>query len=274
MAYRKDGRAMPNDLIFIRHGESEANVVQRAESIGDLHDCHDEVSFRPDWQQRLTTKGAEQARLVGEWLKSEAGGIDSFDGKFVSPFLRARETAGHIGGSGWIVDDRLIERFRGVYGVVSYNKALNQAELANMRDASPWYARIDGSESLQDVFGRYRSFQSSIRRHHGGQKVVVVAHGDLIKTARYSIEWLMPERWLEMSSNSEMQLPNGGVVHYSRVNPNNPTDIRPSINWIRIVYPESPEDSPNGGRWTELNVKRQYSSKELLESVEVVDRII
>ncbi len=189
---------------------------------------------------------------------------------FVSPFLRARETAGYIGGDNWIIDDRIVERFRGVYGVVSYEKALGQAAMVNMRDVSSWYARIDGAESLQDVFGRYRIFQNSIRRHHGNQKVIVVAHSDFIKTACYAIEWMLPEDWQE----DAVRLPNGGLVHYSRVNPHNPTDIRDSITWRRIVYPSDLAKSPNGGDWQEISIKRRYSSAELLDSVEVAETIL
>lgn len=272
--YRRDGRAMPNDLVFIRHGESEANVVQRAELAGEMHEKHEEIAFRADWQQRLTEKGVEQAKATGKWIEENLGGIESFNGKYVSPFLRTRETAGYIGGNDWIIDDRIIERFLGVYGVISYRDAEKQAELMNIRDSSPWYARLEGAESMQDVFSRYRAFQDSIRRHQPGERVIVVSHGNFIKAARYAIEWMLPEKWLESETEVFKTVQNGAIVHYTRVNPENSFDVRESITWLRIIYPSDLENSPNNGQWKELKIKRRFNASELLESANFVEPLL
>ena len=259
-------REMPCDFVFVRHGESESNIVQQEERAGRIHDAYDEVASRPDWQQRLTKDGIMQAQLAGQWLRTEFGDMDRFDGCYVSPFLRARETASYFGGTKWVIDDRIVERFRGVYGVISYQKSYEtERKLTGMHDASPWYARLDGAESLQDVFGRFRNFQDSIKRHHARQRVIVVSHGDFIKTARYSIEWMLPETWHIASKSDDFRLPNCGIVHYSRINPLNPTDIRRSIKWLRIVYPDDIHNSPFGGAWQELDIKRTYTSEELTD---------
>lgn len=259
---------MPNDIIFVRHGESEANVVQVADQLGEEHDYRQEISNRPDWQQRLTKQGIEQAKMIRDWLDFEVSGAESFDGCFVSPFMRARETASHLGGN-WIIDDRIIERFRGGFGVAYYD----MAEIATLQ-ATPWYARVNGNESLQDVFARYRTFQDSLRRNHSGQRVLVVTHGDFIKTACYSIEWLLPEHWTDGGMKDKFRLPNGGLVHYSRVNPYNPTEISKSIRWRRIVFPSDMKRSPDDGMWKELDVKRIYSARDLMDSVELIEPIL
>lgn len=260
----KTYREMPYDFVMIRHGESEANIVQHAEREGVIHDFYDEIAGRPDWQQRLTPKGIQQAKVVGNWLDKEFGGIENFDGCYVSPFLRTRETASYLGGDNWIVDDRIIERFRGVYGVASYQKAYeSQQNLTGMFDISPWYARLDGAESLQDVFGRFRAFQNSIKRNHAREKVLMVSHGDFIKAAIYAIEWMLPETWYEANNQRYFSLPNCAVVHYTRVNPLDPGDIRRSINWRRILFLEDLANSPFGGQWQELNIKHTYHSQEL-----------
>jgi hypothetical protein len=40
--------AMPNHLVFIRHGQSEANVVQQADKDGHIHEMADSINDRPD----------------------------------------------------------------------------------------------------------------------------------------------------------------------------------------------------------------------------------
>lgn len=270
-------REMPNDFVLMRHGESESNVVQRAEYDGEIHENYEEVASRPDWQQRLTKNGVKQAQIAGQWLRDQFGSIDNFDGCYVSPFVRARETASWVGGNNWIIDDRIVERFRGVYGVVSYERNYTSDTVHRFKgiyDASPWYARMDGAESLQDAFSRFRDFQDSVKRHHARQKVLVISHGDFIRTARYAIEWMLPENWHKASKTENFRLPNCSIVHYTRINPLNPTDIRRGINWYRIVYPDDIASSPNGGKWQKLEIKRIYNSDELTAGFEEFPRLI
>lgn len=267
MTHRPSGLEMPKDLIFVRHGESESNIVQQAERLGEIVPMHQEIAARPDWQQRLTEKGIEQAKKVRDWLDFEVGGAESFDGLFVSPFLRARETASYLGGEHWIVDDRIVERYFGGLGTWGHTTDLSEDDIKVLA-ATPWYARIDNAESMQDVFWRYRSFQDSIRRNHSGQRVLAVSHGHLIRAACYAIEWLLPEDWMKSSVTDRFKLPNGSVVHYSRVNPFNPTEVSKSMRWRRIVYPSNINKSPDQARWTELKLIRSYSADELGDSLD------
>lgn len=266
MTHRKSGLEMPNDLVFVRHGESEANIIQEAEKMGEIALCHQEIAARPDWQQRLTDLGVKQAGLARDWLDFELGGASSFDANFVSPFLRTRETASYLGGE-WVIDDRTIERYFGGLGTWSHNTDLSEDDLKTL-NASPWYARIDSAESMQDVFWRYRSFQDSLRRNHSGQRVLVVSHGNFIKAACYAIEWLLPEDWMKPGVKERYKLPNGGIVQYSRVNPFNPSEISKSMRWRRIVNPADLKNSPHQGQWVELNIKRTYSATELASELD------
>lgn len=262
-------RAMPNDIVFVRHGESESNYVQRLNRIGIDKPEFEQVASLPDWQQRLTKEGVEQAKLAGQWLDDNMGGVGSFDGCYVSPFIRTRETAAHLGEADWIIDDRIIERFRGIYGVEKYDEeSINH--LMEIRDTSPWYARLDYGESLQDVFQRYRIFQSSVKRHHAGERVMVVSHSDLIKTARYAIEWMLPEQWQESFFDAKQHIENCNMIHYSRVNPYNPTEIDEGIKWVRLIDPVNNKVS----KWRELEIKRRYQSRDLISSVEKFPNIL
>ncbi len=267
MTHRQSGLEMPNDLIFVRHGESESNVVQHAEKIGEIVPFHQEIASRPDWQQRLTKKGIEQAKLARDWLDFEVGGAESFDGLFVSPFLRARETASYLGGNHWIIDDRIIERYFGGLGTWGQNSDLSEGDI-KMLNVTPWYARVDSAESMQDVFWRYRSFQDSLRRNHSGQRVLAVTHGHMIKAACYAIEWLLPEDWMKPEVKGRFKLSNCAVVHYSRVNPFNPGEISKSMRWRRIIFPSDMKNSPDDGKWQEIKPKRAFTAQELSEELD------
>ena len=157
---------MPKDLLFIRHGESEANIVQKHDDHGLGMDVTQEIFARPDWQHRLTAKGIEQAKRAKEYIDRELGGLASFDSLYVSPFFRTRETAAHVGGlalEGWTIDDRLIERGWGVYGKMSRAEQKERFPLTAAEKASnPSYVRLDGGESMGDVYGRFRDFRRLI----------------------------------------------------------------------------------------------------------------
>lgn len=78
--------AMPNELVFVRHGQSEANIIQKADKNGERHVMEQQINNRPDWQQRLSSLGIEQAKMARQWIERHLGGAASFDFKYVSPF--------------------------------------------------------------------------------------------------------------------------------------------------------------------------------------------
>ena len=167
---------MPRDLLFIRHGESEANIVQKRDDHGLDETIVPEIFARPDWRHRLTAKGVEQAEQAKQYIDKELGGLASFDTLYVSPFFRTRETAAHLGGAaldGWTVDDRLVERSWGIYGKMSRSDQSMRFPLtAAEKAANPWHVRLDGGESMDDVYGRFRDFQSTLHREQSDSRVV------------------------------------------------------------------------------------------------------
>ena len=70
---------MPRDLLFIRHGESEANIVQKRDDHGVESTVAAALFGRPDWQHRLSSSGVEQAKSAGKWLRQNIGDIALFD---------------------------------------------------------------------------------------------------------------------------------------------------------------------------------------------------
>jgi len=269
---------MPRDILFIRHGESEANIVQKNDNHGVSIEVAGTIFSRPDWQQRLTDRGVEQAAIARQFIERELGGLATFDALYVSPFMRTRETAAHLGGmalDGWTIDDRIVERSWGVYGKVSRAEQRAKFPLtAAEKRANPWYIRLDGGESMPDVYGRFRDFQGTLHREQAGKRVAVVSHGDFINVARYGIERMMPEEWEDIDSDPDYVLRNCTLLHYTRVNPNNAEDVREKINWRRYIYPDAIEESPDAGQWVELSERRRYSGAELLMQVERAPRLL
>ena len=270
--------AMPNDIIFVRHGQSEANVVQKRSDHGLDQDRTKAIFARPDWMNRLSSLGVEQARQAKQWIDTYLGGVDSYDALYVSPFLRTRETAAYLGGletAGWTIDDRIVERSWGVYGKVPRAEQRSQFPLtAEEKLRNPWYTRLDGGESMPDVYARFRDFQGTLHREQAGKRVFVVTHGDFINAARYGIERMTPEEWEELDSNKAYTITNCMLLQYSRVNPEDPADVREKIRWRRYINPLDPAASPDGGAWVELKDRRRYAGAELLEQIQFAPNLI
>lgn len=264
--------SMPNDLIFVRHGQSEANIVHTNQKDGLTHKHEADINDRPDWQQRLSMLGREQAKLAGRWLSDNIGAVETFDALYVSPFLRTRETAAYLGGSladGWTIDDRVVERSWGVYGIVPRAEQRAQFPLTSkLHVATPWYVRFEGGESMPDVYGRFRDFQGTLHREQEGKRVLVVSHGDFINVARYGLERMLPEEWEAMDRDPRYTIRNCTIIHYTRVNPDDPEDVRDKLRWRRMVYPDAIHQSPDAGQWVELSERRRYTGAELLAQAE------
>ncbi|MFZ1301313.1 MAG: histidine phosphatase family protein [Candidatus Microsaccharimonas sp.] len=263
---------MPNDIVFVRHGQSEANIIQKMTKNDESHVHESQINDRPDWKQRLSHKGIEQAKNAKFWIDEHLGGVESFDARYVSPFLRTRETAAYIGGpetGEWTVDDRVVERSWGVYGIVPRAEQRAQFPLtAKLHSSTPWYVRFDGGESMPDVYGRFRDFQGTLHREESGRRVIVVSHGDFINVARYGIERMRPEQWEAIDRDPNYSIRNCSITHYTRVNPEDSNDVRDKITWRRMIYPDAVNESPNGGNWVELPGRQRFTGAELLQQVE------
>jgi broad specificity phosphatase PhoE len=270
--------SMPNELIFVRHGQSEANIIQKADKDGIRHEKEQHINDRPDWKQRLSQLGIEQAKMAKEWIDQNLGGVATFDFRYFSPFLRTRETAAYIGGKDcgdWTIEDRVVERSWGVYGSLPKDERESLFALtAKAYSQSPWYIKLDGGESRYEVSDRFRDFQATLHREASGKKVIVVTHGDLIGIARYNIERMLPEHFEEMEDDDSQTIKNCTIVHYSRVNPTNKDDVRDRLTWRRMIHPTMVDQSPFGGQWVELPSRPRYTGAELLAQAELAPRLI
>jgi broad specificity phosphatase PhoE len=270
--------AMPNDLVFVRHGESEANIVQLADKSGQAHARNGEVFDRPDWEQRLSSRGIEQVKLAKIWVDENLGGACSFDRRYFSPFLRTRETAAYLGGedcADWVMDDRVVERSWGIYGMLSRAEREKQFErTAKMYRQSPWYTKLDGGESRYEVSDRFRDFQGTLHREAEGLRVIVVTHGDFMGVARYNLERMLPEQFEQVEHDKPQDVKNCAIFHYSRVNPRDRSDVRDKLSFRRLVNPTDVASSPFDGDWQELPKRPKFTGAALLAQAERAPRMI
>ncbi len=170
---------MPRDLVMVRHGLSEANVRQK-KLLADLpRDIADAIDARPDWEQRLTPIGVEQARNAGDWIRQHIGPIAVFDVVYFSPFMRTRETAVALVGDEKDVyltpEDRIIERDWGIFGKMSKEDQRKYfPKTVVEKNANPLYVRLDGGESHMDVYGRIRDMDGTLHREYPEGRVLMV----------------------------------------------------------------------------------------------------
>jgi len=222
---------------------------------------------RHDSFMRLSPLGVEQATATGEFLAAEP----DFDRFYVSPHIRARETAHHLSLDGaWRIDDRVRERD---YGEVASHIPLDD-ETRRIRSLHEWYWKPNGGESMSTgVRLRAESIINSLYRRDGVNNAVIVAHGEFIRTAQFVIERLTPEALLRMEDNPALRIHNTMVVQYTRQNPNDPEEMASHYKWRRAVCPWDRSLDWDGGEWVSVAAVK-FSDQDLLESVERYDRLL
>lgn len=263
---------MPRNIVFIRHGESEANLIHRSEREGDLHESHDEVYARHDWEQRLSAKGVEQARAAGKWLVDHELNPEDFDRRYTSTYQRAIETALHVGREDvdWHIDDRLRERDWGEFGATPVEERRRRFPYAyDAMESNAFYANLNGAESLSAVQMRMRDVIGTFHRDLADKDVLVVAHGELITVGRYLIERMLPEEIIDADNDESQTMRNCTILQYSRQNPADVTDIAEHVSWLRMIYPDDPQNSPFEGQWRDIAEGRVRSYGQLLTRLSI-----
>jgi len=152
-------------IYFIRHGESEANILQELSNLAEKHP--------------LTDYGRQQTKFLAQNLK----GVP-FHQIFTSPLLRARETAQILSDELTIpfeITDALREGDCGILEGRSDKAAW--AIFDQVHNA--WWAgdmnvRVKGGESFNDMEARFVPFIRKIANEDRGD-VLLVGHGSLYR---------------------------------------------------------------------------------------------
>jgi probable phosphoglycerate mutase len=199
----------PLALILVRHGESSGNVARDLAEEGGLDRI--DLEAGRDCDVPLSERGEEQARALGRWLREQPNG-ELPTAILTSPYLRARETAGLLGGEAGlgevpvIVDERLREREFGVLDRLTHRGIQREfPEQAQLRAAlGKFYHRPPGGESWCDVILRLRSFVDSAVREHPGGRLLVVCHSVVVLCFRYLLEHLTEGQILAIDRDSDI----------------------------------------------------------------------
>jgi probable phosphoglycerate mutase len=148
-------------VYFTRHGESVNNLADR------------QMETTPDGGDRLTERGWEQARGLGERLRGE-----DIQAILASPFGRAQETAQAIGEVlelPYETDEDLHEvRQSDAYRAAS-PEYKGTGHISWMVDAPPDHAEA-GAESFAEIVARVRRVIGRLDERVADERVLCVAH--------------------------------------------------------------------------------------------------
>lgn len=260
---------MPLHYILVRHGESEGNVAVEASKRGDDSYYSENFVMTPGTQWRLTSVGVKQAQAAGRYLREH---LPRADRHFVSPYVRTRMTAAHLGlKAEWFLNRAYREREWGE--VEALPRSLFQEEYpysARVKKINPLYWAPPGGESIAEVAeNRVRNILDTLHREHGGETVLAVAHGETMWAHRLVLERWSDEDFRHHDADPRQKIHNCQILWYSRLNPATHED-EGRLAWLQVITPVGNEE----GKW-ECQVTQSwqrftrgtYSDGELLESV-------
>ncbi len=258
---------MPNHLVLVRHGQSEANIIQKLRKADPNYDAPAGFFDRHDSRVRLSPLGREQAAKTGEWLRSEFP--NGFDRYYVSSLMRTRETAGRLAlGGRWYIDDRWRERDWGEFGTLNHAQQVEQyVHSTKLKGQSMWYWCPPGGEALAGgVQSRFKDILGTLHREMDGKNVIAVTHGETMEVGRVVLERLLPEEWEVQERDENYKLANCMALDYSRLNPETGEQSN-HLEWRRAICAWDESKSWQAGEW--VHIPRQtYDDAQLLEMVE------
>ncbi len=227
---------MPRTLTLVRHGESESNAVKRAAENGAAHPREAALMETHTSRRRLTERGIKQATLAGEWLRNyfekeaeqrNERPYEKVRG-YVSPYIRAMETAGHLRlPISWWADARLTERNWGDLDQLTYEERLTKYGSTDNRELHGIFWPAGNGETLQMLSTRMWQHFTMLAREHGESDMIEVSHGETILTQRFMLERWLPEDVVQMMLATDSRL--------AREVLNRETDWRNKIINCRII---------------------------------------
>lgn len=256
---------MPKRLVFVRHGESEGNVIAELMKAGRYAEVSPEVRAIPGWKWRLTSRGREQATAAGQWITCN---IPGFDWGYTSCYPRALETAGLLGlpGSIWRVVYYIRERGWGEiesFPQRDEDVAMVMEELRRRREDRVFWCPPSG-ETLADVIHRIDRFFDTLHRECSEDSVIAVMHGEAMWAARLILERILPREAELMMNDRANDIGNCHILEYSRLNPHTGEELT-RLEWMRSINPLEPDKMCN---WRQIE-RRFFTGEELLAEAEL-----
>jgi 2,3-bisphosphoglycerate-dependent phosphoglycerate mutase len=203
-----------DDLVIVRHGESERNVRRAAaHKTGKLEYGTD----LRDMDVPLTPRGEKQAEATGQYLAKKF----NFDRVFLSPYLRAVQTTDlffkHFAQPPRpTVEERIREKEFGILDGLTRDGIIKKYpdEWKRREREGKYYYRPPGGESYPDVALRVHSFLGTLARDCRRQSVLVVCHSVVVLTFRRLLERLNEKELLAIDRDPEQDVCNCSVTWY------------------------------------------------------------
>jgi len=269
---------MPKTLTFIRHGESESNKARSFFEANKKLPGVVEMMRTHTSERRLTPKGVRQAQAAGAWMRGwMAQEVKTHEPVrlYSSQYVRAAETAGHLGLPGtWRLDERLVERNWGMMDHKPYEQRIAEfGEQMALRKEHAFFWRPADGETMQEVLRRTRDLINTLHRECADDHVICVSHGETMWTWRFVLEYWLPQHLREhmLSKDKQMRIVNCRIIQYSRVGPDGHEGKR--LHRVRFIDPMHPDDPARNRDWVEFR-RPFYSSEDLLAYAHLHPRFI
>jgi len=253
---------LPIDLILIRHGESERNLISKNK---DIIYNKEEYESTHSSKFRLTERGKEQSIITGDYIRQNIS--DKFDKYYTSDYIRTKETAGllKLDNAQWECEFLIRERDNGVLsGYSKEDKKRLYPDEVKRKEKNLFYFSPIGGESLANVCLRIEQFINILCRYASGMKVIVVAHGHVLRAFRIRLEKMNHNEIEELYKEENKTILNTQIIWYSRRNPDN-NKISSDLKYRKIVCPWNLEECNEN--WITLKKNNLLSNEDLLNSI-------
>ncbi len=263
---------MPVDLVLVRHGQSEQNLAIDEALHGNRSMLTEQFRATPDSQFRLSNQGRIQADLTGKWMRTN--GLGYFERRYVSDYVRAKETAAYLNldGPNWYVDPSLREREWGSLDGMSWEECEERIRLdAQARMKDPFYWVPSNGESIAQLTVRLRILLDVLHRECSDMRVIVVCHGEVMLALRFMLERMSVDNWidLEYSDDPSAKIHNCQILHYTRRDPQSGT-LSSHLDWMQSLCPCQPGNNSVG--WMPIR-RETFSNEDLISQVDRVPRL-
>ncbi len=240
---------MPKRLVAYRHGYSYGNWANDLIRADRYEEIPAEFHGVPIWLLRLADLGVQQAKTGAEWLDRLIG-LHNFTAGFVSPFIRAIETASWVDVPFiWKINSFIRERNWGDMDRIPYPWEYERYREAKynkgLLDALSW--QPPNGEPIMDMPDRCYHFFDTLHREHSEGTVLCAMHGESIIGLKMAIERIPPAIANQMIAEKSpiLKIPNCGITEYTRVNPYDPDEPAAyHLTWAREIDPMNPPSDP------------------------------
>lgn len=259
---------LPIDIILVRHGQSEGNKASKASLKGDNKFFTPEFLDKHSHDFRLTDKGIRQAKAAGEWLKSNVP--MPLDRCYVSSYIRAIETAGHLGlpSACWREEFHLRERDMALMDNITDDEKKKIFTLEQEQfKRNPFLSYpAGGGESIAALCWRLKTTMiAHWARECSDKKIIAVCHGHVMRAIQLEFEDLGSNDFIRLDSSEEPvdMLKNCQILWYTRRDPATQKEY-PYIVAIRSICPFNTETGLVEDFGWKTIIRNRYTNEDLL----------